>query len=694
MFPDTNTQTTAPQEMIPYEQLVTEFVSEVKSQFSTLTGEIAQRNGQIQENDAYIYGDLIERRLNIPVGHDFTPVNWLRRAVEIHRTQFMGQGFTAVSTYIPDDLQSVEDDPQAQAQMKIENDKKKAYAEARRKILHGIFNDNGGDAFWGQAAENASAIGDTVIKAWYDETKQKYILQQVEAVEHVYALWSRDDYRHHDAVAYVQQISKQNAISEFGVPEDVATSPLGFPLAVLSSANIQQYISTQPMVTVMEVTGKLQGWCSQNGRVRRCKVGQETKLNVTIVGNQIYKLIDDPKKIPHYYIFPNKRERRRPWGRPDITKAAININVTYIEALSDWRTVSSKVNFPKWKAFGFAPGVQFPKPKPRTVEMLPLVQGQDLQPLEQPNSAGLGEQDFLRQMSELQNQFIRETGISRNLFDMPDAPSNSNQAMLTAMKTTSDLTEAKRQLWTPIIEDLCKDALETLAYYDSDIKEVVTGDTDWVISVAWPPMMNKDDPAYHAMQINMFHAGLLSIETFLENMGYDKQELDRIRAEMGDKVTAAIHGNLLSEIASLMLINPQSMAPKVNVNLRGDLSPEDVGNIAYERGLDSGPFPATIGPQGNSGLSATDNQMNKGLISGGAQTAGVATQQGIGGGQPDNTAGNAAATQASQQSGAAAQLTTPGQNQPGQQPMSQPGSGAPAVTAQGAINQRKQRKGK
>lgn len=685
MFPDSNTQTTQ-----PYDQLVTEFVSEVKSQFSSLTGEIAMRNGQIEENDAYIYGDLIERRLNIPTGHDFTPVNWLRRAVEIHRTQFMGQGFTPTSNYTPGDLQTVEDDDQAKQQMEIENDKKKAYAEARRKILTGIFTDNGGEAFWGQAAENASAIGDTVIKGWYDEGKGKYILQQVEAVEHIYALWSRDDYRNHDAIAYVQQLSKQNAIKNYGVSEDVSTSPLGFPLAVLSTANIQQYISTQPMVTLMEVTGFLEGWKSVNGHISRCPVGQETEMNVTIVGEQIYKLIDDPKKVPHYYILPNKRERRRPWGRSDITKAAININVTYIEALSDWRTVSSKVNFPKWKAFGFAPGVQFPKPKPRTVEMLPLVQGQDLQPLEMPNSAALGEQDFLHQMNELQNQFIRETGISRNLFDMPDAPSNSNQVELTAMKTTSDLTEAKRQLWTPVLEQLCEDALHVLALYDDDIKEVVTGDPDWSIKIAWPPMMNKDDPTYQAMQINKFHAGLVSIETFLENTGSDKQELDRIRQEMDEKVTAAIHGGLLGEIASLMLVNPATNAPKVNVNLRGDLTPENVGNIAYQRNLDSGPFPATIGPQGNSGLSATDNEMNKGLVDGGMQNSGVATQQTTGGGPPNLQSGNAAVTQASQQ----AQITTPGQNTPGSQPVSQPGSGAPATTAQGALNQKKQRKGK
>lgn len=693
MFPDTNTQTPGKTPQVPYKQLVNEFVAEVKSQFSSLTGEIAMRNGQIQENDAYIYGDLIERRLNIPAGHDFTPVNWLRRTVEIHRTQFMGQGFTATTTYTPDDPQTVEGDDQATTQMEIENDKKKAYSESRRKILHGVFSDNGGDAFWAQAAENASAIGDTVVKGWYDEAKGKYILQQVEAVEHIYALWSRDDYRKHDAIAFIQQLSKQNAIKDYGVPDDVSTSPLGFPLVVLSTANIQNYISTQQMVTLMEVTGYLQGWCSYNGVIKRCNIGDETKINVTIVGNEIYQLIDDPKKVPYYYIYPNKRERRRPWGRSDITKAAININVTYIEALSDWRTVSSKVNFPKWKAFGFAPGVQFPKPKPRTVEMLPLVQGQDLQPLEQPNSAALGEQDFLHQMNELQNQFIREVGISRNLFDMPDGPSNSAQAELTAMKSTSDLTDAKRQLWTPILEEMCTDILNTLALHDDNINEVVTGDKDWVVQIAWPPMMNKDDPTYHAMQINMFHAGLLSVETLLENMGYDKQELDRIRNEMEDKVTAAIHGNLLGEIASLMLINPQSMAPKVNVNLRGDLSPEDVGNITYERGLDSGPFPATVGPQGNPGLTATDNSMNQGLTTGGKPGA-MAVQKGVGGGQPDVSAGNAAATQASQNSGAAAQLTTQSQNQPGTQPISQPGSGAPAVTPQGAINQKNQRRGK
>src|ERR1700709_740308 len=80
----------------PYTQNLQAFVADTRSQLSTLTGEIAQRNGTIQRNDAYIFGDLLAQSLDIPVGHDFTPVNWLRRVCEIRRTQTMGDGFTVV----------------------------------------------------------------------------------------------------------------------------------------------------------------------------------------------------------------------------------------------------------------------------------------------------------------------------------------------------------------------------------------------------------------------------------------------------------------------------------------------------------------------------------------------------------------------------------------------------------------------
>lgn len=662
-----------------------EFAADVRDRFSPLQSEIAARNKRIRENDSYIYGDLLEHMLEIPIGHDFTPINWLRRTVEIHRAQFMGKGFSVDSSYQAVDINSAGEDDTERQRLKIENDKKKSYAEIRRQLTQAIIKDNGGDAFWAAAAENASAVGDAVVKAWFNEEKQQYVLQLIETLDNVYALWSKDNYRDYDAIAYVYQINKKSAIARYGVPQDVPTSPLGTPLAVLSVSNMVQYISTQPMVTIMEVTGKVEGWKTDGkGNLQRCLVGQETELNAIIVGNKVYQLLDDPKMLPKYYILPNKRVRRRPWGVPDITHAAIQINLTFIETLSDWRTVASKVNFPKFKAFGFPPGVQAPKPKARTVEFLPLAAGQDIQPITMGQSGQMAEADFVRQLETLENQFVREVGVSRQLFDMPDNnPGNSNPATITSMKSVSDITNAKRELWTPIISKIFEDALKTVAEYDDAVKEVVTGDDNWTIKINFPSSLNQDDPSFHAMKLNQFNTNLLSIQSFLEDTGYDKQELDRIREEMEDPVTAAIHAHTLATVAESKLPPAGPPAPKVNINLRGDMSPEQEANLANsDPRIANGPFPITTSPQGNSGLTATDNLLNQGDIVGNKPTGGL----------PVNHPAPEQSTQPGAQSpelingGAAAQ--------PGVGIMSQPGSGAPMTTATGKMKQMQQRRGK
>ena len=679
-----------------YAQMCQEFVGETRSQLASLTGEIALRNNTINLNDSYIYGDLLARSLNVPVGHDSTPVNWLRRTVEIHRTQTMGSGFTVVSSYhgVDDDAET---DPQAKQNAILLNTKKKAYAGERNKLMSAILRDNGGEALWARMVENASAIGDSVLKTWYDEDSGKFKLEMIEAVEHFYVVWNKSNFREFDFTGYVYQISKQQAVDQFGVPEDIATSPLGMPLAVLSSANTVQYVSTQPMVTVMEVNGRIQGWKSVNGKIKRCAVGDETKMNVVIVGDRVYRTIDDPKYLPKYYIFPNKIIRRRPWGLPDITSSAININQTYIETLSDWRTVASKINFPKWKAFGFGLDVQMPKPKARTTEILPLGEGQDIQPIQNPNSQGGAEVDFTRQLDELKQAYVREVGISRQLFDLPDSGSaNSNQAMMTAMKSISDQVEARRQLWEPIINKVFEDAFEILAMWDDNIKEITKGDDDWYIRVEWPPAMRKDDPAYQTMLLNRFNTGAISIQSMFERFGENpKEEIDRINDEMNTPITAAIHGHMLQLLASLKISGPPTSAPpKINVNLRGDITPEQETNLSVMHQFGNGPiYGPSSGPQGELGIRAIDNAVND---IGGATPS--VSGEGYKTGQP-NIKGGATLPQgqpgAPTPPAAPQMITPPNGNQPGQQMMSQPGSGqATPNSAAGNVQQVAQRRGK
>jgi hypothetical protein len=372
---------------------------------------------------------------------------------------------------------------------------------------------------------------------------------------------------------------------------------------------------------------------------------------------------------------------------PDISKSAINLNLTYIETLSDWRTEASRVNFPKFKALGFAFGTQFPKPKPRTVEFLPLAEGQDLQPLQNPNSDANAKLDFQRQLEEIKNEYVREVGIGRVLFDDPDLPMNSSQALKTALKSIGDITAAKQQLWGPIMVKLFTDMLQTLSYYDDNIKELVQDDEDWHLTIQWPSMLNKDDPVWHTMLLNRLNTNSISIQTYLENMGENaKEEIDRIRDEMEDPITAAIHGRMFQLLAEFKIAGPPTSAPpKIAVNLRGDLTPEQETNLSVMHQFGEGPiYGPSAGPQGELGLRATDDAVDTGRITG----------QGYSTGQPVITGGQPVNSGQGQPQQPEPVNATPANNTPGSQPVSTPGSGAPATTPQGKLNQQAQRRGK
>lgn len=612
------------------------FINAVRQKFQELESEISERNDKITERDDFIYGDRLENSLDVPIGHDFTPVNWLRRTVEIHKNMFMSRGFKVISTSDMNDLESAADE-EDKKRLEIENQKEQAFAEARMNTIRAIIDDNGGDAFWSTLAENASAVGDVAVKMYWDEDEKKIELCNIESIENLYALWSKDDFRDVDAYAYVYQVSKQEAISEYGAPDDVQTSPLGSPLEVLSATGVSNQFSGQPMVSILEVTGKIEGWKSEKGIVKECKIGEETELNALIIGNYLARVIDDPKKMPKYYIFPNKRQRRRPWGASDISDAAININLTYIETLSDWRTVSAKVNFPKYKAFGFAPDQQLPKPESRKIQYLPMSEGQDIQELTESQSNSI---DWGRQLDECKEQFVRETGISRVLFDDPSVTLNSNQALLTSMKPTSDIAEAKKQLWAPIITQLFTDALEMLASAKPDVyKDLVDDETNWGLKVMWPSVMQKEDPVYQSMILNRFNAGLMSIQSYMEAQGDDKEEIDRIRREMTDPITSAVLGKQIPLIAQT-IINAATAEIQAWYQM---MQPQT--QIAAQQAETQQAEAAAQAMQGMEGVNPNGG--------GAAQIA------------PDNQATGGV----------------------GMQPVSQPGTGATAAGAQGALNQ-------
>ncbi len=665
----------------PYTKDTQDLFEQVRTKLNESKAEVIERNEMIIDNDAYVYGNKLETMLDVPIGHDFTPVNWLRRVVEVHRTQFMGRPFQVISTYHVKDIDSTTDVsafrqgepvPQDKQRLEIENKRQKASSQLRMQTVKTIIRDNGGHALFLDGAESASVVGSWVVKAWYDEDEKKYVLSPVEAVENCYAVWDKDDFRRPELFGYAHQISKLEAITDYGAPADVTTSPVGSPLAIIGASAPRPNIESQPMVTILEATGKVDGWCSKNGQVKRCALGDENEMNLLFVGNRLDRVIDDAKKLPKYYIFPNKRVRRRAWGLPDITKAAISLNLTYIETLSDWRTVASKVNFPKFKLLNFGPATQLPKFKSRQIQSIPLAEGQDIANLPMGDA---GQVDFRAQVAEIKQEFSRETATAAVLLD-DDGQSNSNQALITSMKPTTDVAEVKKELWSPILAQMFADAIETLAAYDPKTYGDLADDSDpWYFRVQWPSMIQKEDPIYQQMLLNRWNAGTLSLQTFLEAENESYEEIDRIRDEMSDITTAAIHARQLSTMFMLNFMPAPAVAPpKVNVNLRGDLDPGQVGNLTYMRGFNGGPnepYQTSAGPVGYAGEKANAATDNQGMIAGETGKSPTAIERG-----PN---GQVVATQAN--------------NQPGQGVMSQPGSGATQASPQGAVNMANQQQG-
>jgi len=658
-----------------------QLAKDVQNTFKEATTEVSHRNEYITKRDEFIYGDGVDRALDIPYGHDYTGINWLRRTIEIHAMQFMGRGFQPTSTYDTADLSEAADEEDLK-RLKNENDRHKANAETRLDLIKAVIRDNGGFSLFLTLAESGGAVGFSALKTYWDEDEQKMVYSQVETVENLYVLWSDSDFRQTDAVSYVWQISPSKATRDYGLKESELTyTKAGEPFHRLDQSPTPDVAqSTRSMITVMEVTGFIPGWAYEKNSLKKVAKGKENKLNVLIVGDKVVRLESDPKKIPNYYIFPNKMQRRRPYGLSDVTDAAINTNLSYIETISDWRTVANRVNFPKWKAYGFGLDVQLPTPKPRTAELLPLGDGQDIQLLQQGDSNQI---DFRAQAEELRDQFAQEVGLSRVFFNDPSLTLNSNQALMTSMKPTTDIAENKKLLWTPILVKMFEDTLETIALWNTELKDVVDPDDNWSIAIKWPNASPKEDPVMQTGLLNRLNANAISLTTYLEELGEGKEELDRIKQDLQDEITASIVSKQVGiYVQNKYFAGDGKPQPKVNVSLRGDLTPQQEGNLADQIGFQDGPFPATIGPQGVQGRLAQENQANEGFLEGEFpnQTPITINEQG----QPVPNA----PTEDNRQ-----QQATQTNNQPGQQPMSQPGTGAPAVSPEGSIATEAQNRG-
>lgn len=718
-----------------------EVVGAIYNALKRVDSDVARRNTYIDERDRKIYETGLFDGLEFPNLADKTLYNYLRRAVDIQVSQLMGRTFNVYSNYNKEDESALAEmaqqtapqpapqpapetmppemaamgqdmagmggmppeagmapeqgqEPNPESQTKLldaKNKLKQSNADTRKKLIDAIIRDNGGDDLFKRGARVGSAYGTTVYKMWLDEDEKRIKVSLLETPQNYYAGWSDSDFRERDWDAYVYQISQTSAYSKYGKQlgegQEFAVTQDGMPFTsfvstdqnLLVNDNTTQDTRTQnPMVTVVDFVGILPGWSLINGKFEEVKRGQEKPFCAYIVGKKIVRMYSEDRYLPRYYVIRNIEEPRRAWGRSDVNDAMIQVNQTMIQVMSTWTTLFEKEVSPVYMAKGFE-GQQIPKRERLRPTFIPMAPEQDIQLLS-PSTAFTGESQTL--ISELKDAFMRVSGIPRVMFDDSTINPVSNQALMTTMKGLIDIVEDKQARWTPVLIDMFTEALNLATYIAPEIKQAVKED-DWFLKVEWPSVLRREDATYQQMWLNLFNAGVISLETYYEKLGFNDttEEIDRLRDELKDKTTAAVLGRQIGALAQQVIAPPQGgPQPDVKINLRGDLTPNQEANLASQQGFNEGPFPPSSGPQGQTGLKAQENVDNQGYIAGGNQMGGEAIQYG-----PDGQPLPPVQDQANPQ------LTV---DQNTGQTASQPGSGAPAVSPQGAINQMNQREGK
>ncbi len=552
------------------------FVSDVTNELTKLDYDVNLRNKYIEERDRVIYQDGLIEGLDFPDGHDVTPYNWGPRVV------LMGRGFQVYSTYNKEDDSITQDDNERQI-IGLTNKKRKANADGRKRIVDSMIRDNGGMKLWYDGAVIGSSGGTTVIKEWFNKDEKKTNIIMLESVNNYRAGWSSDNFRERDFDAYVWQVSLNNAQrtwgSKLGEGEAFDLSQAGSPLRSAPLGNNktddpldQNQKSTVPlqteraMVTVIDITGYIPSWGSENGSVKKVEAGKENRMCVYIVGGKVVEVADEESLLPDYYVVPNIQIPRRAWGESDLSNSAIEVNKTYIERMSDWITMFNKELFTKYLAKGYEPGTM-PKWKQRRISITPAGLEQSIEPVQ----SGLGSSYNMKEViAELKEEYVRLTGVSRVMFDDPSVSANSNQALMTTLKGVIDIVEAKQKNWEAVIPQLFKRALEKAAKHMPEVRTLLEDDPGWYFKIEWPSVLRKEDATYQQIWLNLFNAGVISLDTYHEKIGIPdaSEEIDRIRDNMGDPITAAVLGRQLPLIATTLISPPTPQGPQVKYNVQ------------------------------------------------------------------------------------------------------------------------------
>ena len=678
-----------------------ELVSDIKTGLRQLDYDVTIRNDYMNTRDRALYGDGLYSGLEIDSW--FAEYNYTQRVIDIHTAQLMGRGFNVYSYYEKEDIpekvpgtpetpEGQEPDPSlpappslddVQGQVKAKNKLAKINADLRKKAIDSIIRDNGGMDMFKRGARQGSAYGNTVYKAWFDPKTKKYIINLIESVHNYRRGWADTNFRDSDFDSYVYQISIDKANRLYGDKlkpgESFEWSQEGEPLMDAfgggntgdplnqTQTDIRPKETTRPMVTVIDFTGYRSKWGVEKGNLTEVEAGKESPFSVLIVGDKVVQTITDPKRLPKYYFIPNRVEPRRAWGRSDLPQSALDINREVIQLMADQRTWADKNLFRLIQAKGFTPS-SIPRKKPRKTQVVAMSQEQSLE--EMPTS-----QQSLQEWKQLVDQridaFVRLTGVGRVLFDDPSVTTNSNQALMTTLKGVVDIVEDKQSRWEPELTRMFTDALYTSAEFLPEMKPFVTEDPGWYLNIEWPSVLRREDATYQTMWLNLFNAGVISIDTYHQKIGIpdSTEEIERIKDNMADVIASAIMGHSLPEVAhqtlnkSLGIPSWGTITPKVQ--LRGDLAPEEVGNMAANYGWDKGPYGDGVTKVGFNAPTSTMDPT------------------------PD-------ATLPMNESYAPAPMADPqmtSDNNTGMAPTSQPGSGATPVSPEGAIAQQQQQAG-
>jgi hypothetical protein len=684
-------------------------ISDINSALSQVEADVTARNSYINERDRIIYEDALFDSIDFPDGTDKTMYNYCARVVDIHTSQLMGRGFQVYSSYnkqdadeiaepetpeLPEGMEEMAPQPEKEKELiELQNKKLQRNADTRKRLIDAMIRDNGGMELFKHGARLGSAYGITVYKTWLDPKQKKINIRLLETPQNYYPIWADSDFRQREADAYVYQISKATAYKQYGskLPDGgiFATtkdgSPLGDgrtsdPVNTLVNGNsgstYEDETTKRRMVTVIDFTGILPGWSVKGKELIEVKAGEEKPFSALIVGGHVCQVITNPDYLPRFWYVPNVKEPRRAYGKSDLNDSAIEINRTLVETMSTWATIFQKEAGTVWKAKGFT-AANIPKRKRKGATFIPMDYTQDIEPLTNP--AGAITQQSEQLINELKDSFVRVTGIGRVMFDDPTINPTSNQALMTTLKGVIDIVEDKQSRWDPVIVEMFTDALELAAKLDPSIKEFVQGDEGWYLYVKWPSVLRREDATYQTMYLNRFNNNTLSLGSYLEAMGTEDvtEEIDRIKDEMKDPVTAAILSRQMGVIANQVIAPPGPPQPDVKVNLRGDLTPYQEANLAHKQGFNDGPFPPTAGPQGNQGLQAQENADNADFVTAPPYQGGTDIMRGPDG-QPVEDQPNP--------------TLTPDQNTG--QTASIPGSGATAVSPEGAIAMQQQQEGR